>query len=223
MEDLKLAVFDCDGTLLDSHHSIVDAMNDTFLHHDLDPVPAARTRSIIGLPLEVGIAHLLDEQPGKTHFEFAATYRRIFRSMRDDGRVFEPMFEGADDVVQKLDTAGWLMGIATGKARRGVDAALSPTGMLERFVTIQTADVALGKPHPDMLERAMTETGASRRRTAMIGDTTFDMEMARNAGVKAVGVAWGYHPATALRAAGAHVVIDNWQQLQPALDGVLNG
>ncbi|MEQ8664603.1 MAG: HAD-IA family hydrolase [Rhodospirillales bacterium] len=220
---MKLAVFDCDGTLLDSHHSIVNAMNDTFAHHSLAPVPAAEIRSIIGLPLEVGIARLLEEDPRDAHHEFAATYRRVFRGMRDAGEVSEPMFGGTREAIEILDEAGWLMGIATGKARRGVDAALGPLQLLKHFMTIQTADVAKGKPHPDMLDRAMAETGVDRRRTAMIGDTTFDMEMARNAGVAGIGVAWGYHPPAALHAAGAHVVIDDWRDLQTALDAVLGG
>ena len=182
------------------------------------------TRSIIGLPLEVGIAHLLGDEPGRAHHdEFAETYRRIFRAMRDDGKVYEPMFDGTAETVRALDDAGWLMGIATGKARRGVDAALGPIGLLERFVTIQTADVAIGKPHPDMLDRAMAETGADAHRTAMIGDTTFDMEMARNAGVIAIGVTWGYHPPKALRDAGAHVVIEDWPALHAALDSLVAG
>lgn len=223
MANLKLAIFDCDGTLIDSQHSIVAAMDEAFRRHELPAVPASKTRSIIGLPLEVAIALLLEEAQDDRHHAIAETYRLVFRAMRDAGEVLEPMFDGARETVCGLDDDGWLLGIATGKARRGVDATLGPVGLLDRFLTIQTADVAIGKPHPDMIDRAMSETGAQATRTAMIGDTTFDMEMARNAGVAAIGVSWGYHPREALRDSGAHVVIDRWQDLTPALNAALGG
>jgi len=214
---MKLIVFDCDGTLVDSQKSIVDAMRDAFAAHGLPEAPAEKTRQVIGLPLDVAIAAILEEELHDGHHEIAETYRSVFRGYRQAGSVEEPLFEGTEDMIRGLSEAGWLLGIATGKARRGLDATLGPLDLLRHFVTFQTADVAMGKPHPDMLERAMAESGVERHVTVMIGDTTFDMEMARNAGVAGIGVNWGYHPPEALQAAGAHVVIESWEDLAPAV------
>ena len=218
---MKLAIFDCDGTIIDSQYSIIDAMDETFHHYDREPVEAHRTRGMIGLPLEVAIAGLLEEPLAEHHHEYADTYRQIFRRMRADGSVSEPLYNGARATIEALDKSGWLLGIATGKARRGVDAVLGPIGLSERFVTIQTADVARGKPDPDMVHRALSETGVEPSDAVMIGDTTFDMQMAKNAGVAAVGVNWGYHPSESLLDAGAHVVIDDWSLLEDAMHGSL--
>lgn len=215
---MKLAIFDCDGTLVDSQHSIIEAMDATFRYHDHEPAPAHMTRSIIGLPLDVAIAYLLSEEPADHHHDYADTYRRIFREMRIQGNVSEPLYEGTQAMIEAVDQSGWLLGIATGKARRGVDAVLGPLGLLDRFLTIQTADVAIGKPDPDMVLRALAETGADKTDTVVIGDTTFDMQMAKNAGVAAVGVNWGYHPAEALLDAGAHAVIEDWSALEGAMN-----
>lgn len=217
MPPLKLALFDCDGTIIDSQHSIVHAMDETFKRHGHEPVPARATRSIIGLPLDVAIARLLGDEPSARHEDYAETYREVFRGLRLAGDVSEPLYDGARETIESLDSSGWLLGIATGKPRRGVDAAFQPIGLLERFVTIQTADVARGKPDPDMVLRALSETGADRDDTVVIGDTTFDIQMARNAGVRAIGVSWGYHPSQALLDAGAHVVIDEWNAVEATL------
>ncbi len=214
---MKLVVFDCDGTLVDSQKSIVDAMVLAFEEHELPAVSADRVRRVIGLPLDVAIAELLGEPAEFRHETIAETYRRMFRAFRAAGSVVEPLYDGAADTVRALDEEGWLLGIATGKARRGLDATLGPLDLLRHFVTMQTADVAMGKPHPEMLERAVSEAGVTTDVAVMVGDTTFDMEMAQNAGVASIGVSWGYHPAEALHAAGAHVVIDEWRQLTPAI------
>jgi phosphoglycolate phosphatase len=115
--------------------------------------------------------------------------------------------------LEALDSAGCLLGIATGKARRGLLATLERHGLGSRFVTLQTADSNPGKPHPAMLLRAMAETGADPDRTVLVGDTSYDMEMARRAGARAVGVAWGYHDRRELEAAGADRIVERCEEL----------
>ena len=109
-------------------------------------------------------------------------------------------------VLDALAADGWQLGVATGKSDRGLALLLAHHGLADRFVTLQTADRHPSKPHPAMLEAAMAEAGAHPHMTVMIGDTSYDMAMARAAGVRAIGVTWGYHDEAALRAGGAHVI-----------------
>lgn len=218
MERLRLAVFDCDGTLVDSQHSIIHAMETCFDRHNLGAPDPAVVRRIIGLPLVEGIGILAPETDVSFYPELAETYKSVFRELRTSGDVHEPLFPGVRSTISALLDAGWLLGIATGKAMRGLIATLEPYGLIDCFVTKQTADNARGKPHPDMLDRAMADTGVDAGATVMIGDTTFDMEMARNAGTKSIGVSWGYHFRDELKAAGAHTVIDEFVALTGALE-----
>jgi phosphoglycolate phosphatase len=117
------------------------------------------------------------------------------------------LFEGVTALFDALEADGWLLGVATGKSDRGLSHCLESHGLAGRFVTLQTADRHPSKPHPSMIEAAMAEAGATAEAVMMIGDTSYDMEMARTAGVTAVGVLWGYHDETELRAAGAHHVV----------------
>ncbi len=220
LERLRLAVFDCDGTLVDSQHSIVHAMETAFDFHEFDAPSSAAVRRIIGLPLIEGIGLLAPGTDTGLHGQVAETYKSAFRDMRASGTVHEPLFPGVETAIETLREQGWLLGIATGKAMRGLLATLEPYGFLDCFVTRQTADIAMGKPHPDMLDRAMAETGVDADATVMIGDTTYDMEMACNAGTKRIGVSWGYHPPDELHAAGAHTVIDGFEALIGALDSL---
>jgi phosphoglycolate phosphatase len=122
-----------------------------------------------------------------------------------------------DETLTLLQEAGYILGVATGKSRRGLLATLETHDLRKYFVTLQTADVAPGKPHPGMMQRAMAETGVEKDETVLIGDTVFDMEMARNAGTHAYGVSWGYHEVDELHAAGAHLVLDHLSELPPLL------
>lgn len=214
---LRLAVFDCDGTLVDSAGAIVASMADAFGLHGLPAPDDVAVRRVIGLTLEEAVGRLAPDIDEGGRGVVSEAYKASFRERRECGGVEEDLYPGAAEVLDALDSAGWLLGIATGKARRGLEATLGRHGLLERFVTTQTADVAPGKPHPGMLERAMAETGAAPADTVMIGDTTFDMEMARNAGAIGIGVAWGYHAEEELHAAGARHVVDVFHLLPRVL------
>ena len=218
---IRLAVFDCDGTLVDSQHSIVAAMRAACAAHSLDEPPAEQVRRVVGLQLLEAIRVLLpacaEDMLNRVHASYIAAYQ----DLRAQGLVRDPLYPGAKATIERLEQSGWVLGVATGKSHRGLVATLERHAMTSRFVTLQTADRAAGKPHPEMLHKAMAEAGADPSATVMIGDTTFDMEMARAARTGAVGVAWGYHAAAELRAAGADRIVADFAELPAALDALL--
>jgi phosphoglycolate phosphatase len=194
----RLVVFDCDGTLVDSQHAIVEAMGIAFRETGLEEPDPAAVRHVVGLVLEEAMARLLPGALPELHRQTAAAYRRAFRNLRNRPDHQEPLFEGVPAVLEALARSGTLLGIATGKSRRGLVATLEQHGLGDKFVTLQTVDDNPGKPAPDMLRRAMADAGTGPAETAMVGDTVYDIEMARNAGTAAIGVAWGYHAAEEL-------------------------
>lgn len=212
---VRLVVLDCDGTLVDSQHSILASMSAAFAEHDL-PLPLAeQVRRTVGLSLGEAVASLLPgADPGQVE-RIVQSYKDHFHRLRLLPGHYEPLYEGVRSCLDRLEAEGFLLAVATGKSRRGLEATLGRHGLLERFVTLQTADEPPGKPDPAMLRRAMAAGGASAATTVMVGDTTFDIEMGRRAGVAALGVGWGYHPPEALAAAGAVAVLDRFDQLPP--------
>lgn len=209
----RLVVFDCDGTLVDSQHVIVACMLQAYATHGLTAPEAGAIRRVIGLPLLECMARLSPEHPEDRHLLLTEAYKDAFFASRQRPDHHEPLFGGAVAALNRLEAQGFLLGVATGKARRGLDAVLDRHDLARRFVTLQTGDQGPGKPHPAMLERAMAETGVRPEDVIMIGDTSYDMLMARSAGVHAIGVSWGYHGVEELRAAGAHAVIDSFDAL----------
>jgi phosphoglycolate phosphatase len=220
-KSLKLVIFDCDGTLVDSQHMIAAAMQRAYADHDLLLPPHERIVSIIGLSLEQAFARLGEGIPKFPVATLVERYKAAFFALRQSGEHAEPLFPGARETVDILaQRPDVLLGIATGKSQRGVAAVLARHGLADRFHVIKTADDAPSKPHPGMVIDAMGEAGVAPADTVLVGDTVFDMEMARAAGVRAIGVAWGYHPVEALRAAGAQGVIEDFPALIPTLDGM---
>lgn len=222
MSQLRLAVFDCDGTLVDSQHNIVAAMDVAWTTHGLEPVAAAAVRRVVGLPLLEAIADLYPQGSHDIHLALTETYKEAFHSLRQLPDHHEPLFPGTLEALQAMEEAGYLLAVATGKSRRGLTATLSRHGLENRFVALKTADDGPGKPHPHMLLEAMEESGADADSTLMIGDTIFDIEMARHAKVRSIGVSWGYHDPHELQEAGAAAVIDSFDELA-ALAGRIMG
>jgi phosphoglycolate phosphatase len=218
---LKLLIFDCDGTLVDSQHKICAAMHEAYSAHGL-PVPAReRLLSIVGLSLTEAFTALGEGAEGFPVQGLVERYKAASSAMRASQSEWEPLFPGARDAIDALAArADLVLGIATGKSRRGVEAVLGAHGLRERFATIQTADRAPSKPHPGMVQQAMAEVGADPEDTALVGDSVYDMAMARAAGATALGVAWGYHRPQALREAGATIVLEQFAALVPTLDGL---
>lgn len=205
----RLALFDCDGTLVDSQANICLSMEEAFVLGGLTAPTRPAIRRIIGLSVVEAIAALSPELDDSRHRALAEDYKSAFFRLRASGAMNEePLFDGMIAALDSLAEAGWLFGVATGKSDRGLARILAHHGIADRFVTLQTADRHPSKPHPSMIELAMAEAGASPETTVMIGDTSYDMLMARAAGTRALGVAWGYHPSHELTAAGAHAVAE---------------
>lgn len=216
----RLVIFDCDGTLVDSQHNIIAAMQGAFGQFGRAlPTPDAVRRQV-GLSLEIAVARLLPEAEQAAADEIAEAYRVIVRALRSAGGVHEPLYDGIRDLILALEHPELFLGVATGKNLAGLEHTLALHGLRDRFHTLQTADRARSKPDPDMILRAMAETACTASETVMIGDTSFDMEMARAAGATALGVSWGYHPAEELTVAGAHRVLNSPTELIPCLQSL---
>ncbi len=197
----RLAIFDCDGTLVDSGATIYRALKTAFDAHGLDCPPPSVSRKVIGLSLVEAMAALA---PGADHEGLSRTYKDAFFAMRQSGHVEEPLFEGILPLLDALEDDGWLLAVATGKSDRGLRHCLESHGIHARFVSLQTADRHPSKPHPAMAMAAIAEAGAVPESSVVIGDTSFDIGMALAAGAGAIGAGWGYHEAAELAAAGAH-------------------
>ncbi len=216
---MYLVLFDCDGTLVDSQHLIVEAMMRTFHRHKLSAPHRDDVLEVIGLSLPQAISRLVAPGEAVRLTDVVETYRNNFAAMRQDPHHSECLFSGALEAIDFLDEREEvLLGIATGKSRRGVDTMLAATGLNGRFNTIQTADTSPSKPDPTMVRRAIAETGVEKENTIVVGDTAYDMEMAKAAGVTGIGVAWGNHTKDALMAAGAFAVVEDFEDLVPALE-----
>ncbi|TYC56316.1 HAD-IA family hydrolase [Rhodobacterales bacterium] len=220
---MYLIIFDVDGTLVDSQNTILHGLAVGFEAVGL-PMPDRRTAlSIVGRSLEEAFADLV----GPDHLDkvsvMADAYRSSKISRREQGLEVDPLYPGAKQAIERLHARDEvLLGIATGKALRGVRHLQDTHSLHDTFVTIQTADTSPSKPHPDMVLRAISETGVEPDRTLMIGDTSFDMEMARSAGAHALGVTWGYHDTARLSAGGAERIIDSFEDLDRSVDEILN-
>ena len=216
---VRLAVFDCDGTLADGQAAICAAMAEGFAEAGLAAPDPHQVRRIVGLSLPYAVARLAPDETPEAHCRVVAAYKQAFFRARERGLMHEPLFDGIAELLARLRAAGWALGVATGKSDRGLTSCLTMHGVFDLFVTLQTADRHPSKPHPSMLQQAMAETGALPPDTVVIGDTVYDIEMALAAGCRAIGVAWGYHDAAELLAAGAEAVAETPAQLGEMLDG----
>ncbi len=213
----RLALFDCDGTLVDSQHTIFRCVEDAFARAGLPPPDRQAARRVVGLSLLPAMQMLVPDAHSDLHIQLTEDYKAAFQRLRGAGLVEEPLFAGIAETLDALEADGWLLGVATGKSDRGLDLCLRHHGLRHRFVTLQTADRHPSKPHPSMAHEAMSEAGARPETTVMIGDTSYDMAMGVAAGARALGVDWGYHPGEELLAAGAFHVVSHARELKEVM------
>lgn len=221
MSGLRLAIFDMDGTLMDSQDFIIRAMRAAFAEFQMTAPSRADILSIVGLSLYEAVERLVPDQPSGQIAKLAEAYKTCFVRQRAEtgGEAQAPLYPGARESIAALHKRDdVLLGVATGKARRGLDHAFAAHDLDRYFMSRQTADLHPSKPHPSMVRSCIAEAGVAAAHTVMIGDTTYDIEMGRAAGAKALGVTWGYHPAEHLRAAGADLLVDRFEDVIPALD-----
>ncbi len=219
---LKLAIFDLDGTLVDSRNIIQAAMVRAFEDNDLTPPAYEQTRRIVGLGLAQACQILAPDVSGDRLDHLVESYRQSFVTLRAEGQGFEPLYEGARETVERLSAEGWLLAIATGKARRGILSFFEQHQMERFFDTSWCADDGPGKPHPHMCEQAMAALGAAPEQTLIIGDAIHDIRMGLNAGIHTLGVSWGFGEASELEAEGAHEVHHDFAALNASLDQFAN-
>jgi phosphoglycolate phosphatase len=219
---LKLVIFDVDGTLIDSQAFIIGAMTAAFLAEGHEPPPPADVLSIVGLSLPLAIARLSPDIEAAALPRLVQAYKAQFIRLRAEtgGEAASPLYPGARDALTRLRGRGLLLSVATGKARRGLEHALEAHDLRRFFALTQTADDAPSKPDPAMVLNTLRGLGVHPGEAVMVGDTTFDVEMARAAGIRAIGVGWGYHPPTSLTASGASAVIDHFDALDAAMEAL---
>ncbi len=217
--NLRLVIFDVDGTLVDSQSDIVAAMGAAFAAVD-QPLPNRETvLGVVGLSLDVIFPILAPDLKVLAHAKMAQAYKDAYMDLRAQvgAAHSSPLYPGALEALRTLhEIPDVLLGVATGKSKRGLDKLIEGHGMSGLFATQQVADFHPSKPHPSMIWQAMVETGVLPQDTVMIGDTSFDMEMAAAADVRGIGVGWGYHSRDRLERAS--VLIESYADLRPALD-----
>ena len=200
---IKLIVFDWDGTLMDSEAQIVSCMHAALADLELEPMDDATVRNIIGLGLREAIDTLLPGHDAHFHQAFVDAYRVHW--FQSESSV---LFAGAREVLDIIRGHDFLLGVATGKARRGLDRVLNDTDLTAYFHATRCADEAPSKPHPQMLQDLMAALDVLPEETIMVGDTEYDMEMATNAGVARIAVRSGVHSAERLNRHAPLVCLD---------------
>ncbi|MBY8975243.1 HAD-IA family hydrolase [Rhodobacteraceae bacterium NNCM2] len=216
---LRLVIFDVDGTLIDSQSAILTAMHDACARAGHARLRDEDILGIVGLSLPEAMAVLFPDHGRDEQLQMVEFYKAGFLEMRlrGGGEGATPLYPGAREVLYQLDEAGYLLSIATGKARRGLDHMIETHGLHGLFIGAQTADDAPSKPNPQMVLNCMAATGATPENTVLVGDTEFDLAMARAAGCHAIGVAWGYHPHERMMRAEPHRIISGFEELSPVL------
>ncbi|WP_370202815.1 HAD-IA family hydrolase [Salipiger bermudensis] len=207
---LRLVIFDVEGTLVDSQADILASMQAAFGATGLAVPAREEILAIVGLSLPQAMARLAPRADKTARAEMVEAYKAAYLALRAEKGTPDssPLYPHVRKVLGQLHAEpDTLLGIATGKSRRGLDKLVDGHDMRQLFVTQQCADDHPSKPHPSMIEAALSETGVEPHRAVMIGDTSYDMDMARSAGILAIGVTWGYHDAERLR--DAHLVIDD--------------
>lgn len=214
----RFCALDLDGTLVDSQHHIVAAMTAAFGSENIAVPLASEVRRVVGLPLNQAIKQLAPHVAGLQIERLGEAYRDAYFEAKTLTGEVEPLFPGAVAALDCMEAAGWLLGVVTGKGRRGLHTALEAHGIRGRFVTLKSADDGPGKPDPSLLFDAIDEAGSAPERAVMVGDTVFDLRMARRARVSALAVSWGYHEIPLLRTEAPAAILTRFEELPPVAE-----
>lgn len=216
--DLRLAIWDVDGTLVDSRAVIQACMETAFRATGLPPPDYDATRRVVGISLHEACAILAPPDIGAARLDLLIDhYKNAFTAQRAAPGAHEPMYDGARELLDQLKSDGWLLAVATGKSHRGLDGLFAKHDIRACFDTVWCADDGPGKPHPFMVEQAMRALGCAPGQSLMIGDAIHDVAMARAAGVRALGVSWGFGRADELEEAGADEIHHDFRTLTESL------
>jgi phosphoglycolate phosphatase len=215
--NFPFAIFDIDGTLVDSRAMISTCMDAAFIGAGLEAPGFEKTRRVIGLSLGVGLRTLAPEGDEALYSRIMDSYREAFFKMRSDPALASPLYEGAGQLLAVLADSGWTLGIATGKSRRGLDAMIEQFGWNDLFAAKLCADDGPGKPHPHMVLENLMVARALPSQAVVIGDSEHDMAMAVRAGVACIGVDWGFGTTEEMLAAGANSVVSTMGDLSAIL------
>lgn len=210
----SVVILDCDGTLVDSAGHIASVFNEAIVTLGYAPLPPERIARIIGLSFDDALRHLLPESSADERARIIHVYRAQY-AVNAVGR--DPLFAGVREFLDLVRGQGRRLAMATGKSRAGALRIIAEHGLGDYFMAVKTGDLCRPKPHPEMLFQILDEMGVPAERAIMVGDTTFDVEMARAAGVRAIGVGWGAHDAQELADAGAELVVPGLPDLAPHL------
>ncbi len=217
IERIKLAIWDVDGTLVDSRSSIFRAATEAAEDIGIAPPTYDDVRAIVGVSLGPALAMMRPDLDAATLEAYEDAFKDAFLRFHGDPDFHESLYDGATECLRQLKVDGWRLGIATGQSRRGVERNLDRHGWRDLFDVSFCADDGPSKPHPHMLHLNLQGIGASHHQAVMIGDTAHDMRMAREAGVRAIGVSWGFHTVEELRSAGAYDIVHDFAELMRML------
>jgi len=206
----QLIVFDWDGTLMDSESKIVNCLRAAARDVGVADPGAAAIRHIIGLGLNEAMAALFPDASASLRAALVDHYRQHFLEL---DHTAMPLFPGVVEGLEALSSQGYLLAVATGKARRGLNRVLDQTGLHPMFVASRCADETFSKPHPQMLEEILDLTGVEAHQAIMVGDTVYDMQMAGNARVPGLAVSYGVHPREQLLQSGALACLDSFREV----------
>lgn len=211
---LKAVIFDWDGTLMDSIAKIVESMQQAAIKAEVTVPSVKAVKDIIGLSLPKAIQILFGDYSQEKQEELTEGYKHCFVNEVD---VPTPLFDGVESMLKELHANGVLLAVATGKARRGLEAAFKKTGMAPLFSASRCADETHSKPDPMMLNEILEELGVSAEHAVMIGDSKYDLQMANNAGIKGIGITLGVHSVDELAEQNPANIVNSIAELKKVL------
>ena len=221
-QNLKLALFDYDGTIVDSAIMIVEGAIAAFRICGLPDPDPKKVRENIGKPLAIALDEYMPTGYNVTPNEISEAYRSWYAEQGRLGLQNEPLYPGVIELLKELKTDDWLIGIATNKSRIGLTNGLAKHSLSDMFDITLSTDENIPKPNPAMAIKAMNDLGVDKENCVMIGDTINDIGLGVNAGITSIGVTWGYNDKNLLLSAGANYLVDDANQLNTLMKEIFN-